>query len=431
VDDFPHHAQGSAFSKTLALLGGPKTIAEDLPREWPGVYWMGDEERAALLGVLDGTVGFQEDLEPALREYFGCTWAGAINSGSGALFAATSALDIGPGMEVLIPGFCWIPTFACVISKGAIPVLVEVGEDLGIDPVDMVRKITSRTRAVLVAHMCGAAANMSAIMAVAREHNLMVIEDCAQDNGGKYKGEYVGLFGQFGAFSLQQSKHCTSYGGGFMLSRSAELGRLAEMVRDVGLSGGLRRLIEISAPDPAEDVRWGEGRRLDPLMHALAVVQLKKLPKIIESMQRAQCRIKEAIATIPSVHLRPLDDPQSDCGSFLITYWPDRNVASKAAEALRAEGVPQSTFHLEQYGTHLYYNVPMLVRKVGWIANTRWPWDAPENRGSDYLYNRGNLPVSDELFSRAVVMAVPSVLSEQQCDKIGEAYCKVARYLIH
>jgi len=424
--DGTHEGMGEA----LAIYGGTPTLTEELPREWPGVYWFDEEEQQALLGVLQRSVGFNSDLEPVLREFFGCTWAGAINSGTGALFAAASALNFKPGMEVLIPGFCWIPDFACIVSRGAIPVLIEVGEDLSIDPVDLERKITPRTRALIVAHMCGAAANLGPILEVARRHDLRVIEDCAQANGATYFSRHVGMFGDIGAFSLQQTKHCTCFGGGFMISNSEELGKRAELARGPGLGGDLSRIMDVLAAPPDEEVMWGEGRLMDPLMHAMAAVQMRKLPKIIASMQQSQRRIKQSIGEIPGLRFRPVADPESDCGSFLITYWPDRDRAYQAAAALKAEGVPEHIYHLENYGTHLYYHMPMLTKRVGWIPASSWPWDAEENRTVQHSYERGALPRSDAIFAKGVVMAVPSVLTDAQCDKIAAAYRKVAHHLL-
>jgi 8-amino-3,8-dideoxy-alpha-D-manno-octulosonate transaminase len=175
---------------------------------------------------------------------------------------------------------------------------------------------------------------------------------------------------------------------------------------------------------------WGEGRRLNPLAQAMAAAQIKKLPAIIGSLQHAQRRIKDGIADIPGLRFRALADPQSDCGSFLVTYWPDGATAFRASEALKAEGVPQWTYHLQDYGSHMYYHMPMLTQKLGWSRGSSWPWNAPENAGSDYCYERGALPRSDAIFARGVVMAVPSVLTDEQCDAIAAAYRKVAHHVL-
>ncbi len=409
----------------LAIEGGPKTVNEKLSREWPGTHWIGDEERELVMEALVGNA-FSGKLAEDLCDFYGCAWAIPTNSGTSALFGAMAGLDIGPGMEVLIPGFCWIPTFSCVVNRGAIPVLVEVGEDLGIDPKDLEKKITPRSKAVIVAHMCGGAANMDPIMDIARKHKLMVIEDCAQDGAGKYKGKFVGLFGDIGCFSLQQNKHFTSFLGGYIISSEKTL----EHATTLSVDCGLGRVMNVVSYELEEEVMWGMGRRLNPLAEAMARAQLKKAPRIIGSMQRAKRRIVSGIKDIQEIRFRPLADPKSDCGSFLITYWPDAERAYRAAAALKAEGVPEWIFHLQDYGTHMYYHMLMLKRKIGWARGSRCPWECKYNEGSSYSYEKGALPESDEIFSRGVVMAVPSVLTDGQCDKIAEAYRKVAVHLL-
>ena len=409
----------------LAINGGPKSIAENLKPERPGLNWVDDEERKAIVAALDGHA-WSGTLEDDLRNFYQCAWAASTNSGTGALYSAASALGLHPGMEVLVPGFCWIPTFACVLSVGAIPVPVEVGEDLGIDVADAERKINQRTRAILPVHMCGAAADMDRVMELARKHDLLVIEDCAQDGAGKFRGKYVGLFGDIGCFSLQANKHFTCFTGGYMLSRHKHLQAIAAQARDCGLP----RVMNVVSHEIDEHVTWGQGRNLNPLAQAMAKVQLRKAPRIIASMQASHRRIRDGIGNIAGLRFRPLPDPESDCGSFLVTYWPTAEKARRAAEALKAEGAPQWLFHLADYGTHMYYHMLNLVKKAGWSYGSQWPWNAAENTNSCYSYSKGSLPKSDEIFSRGVVMAVPSKISGDECDRIAYAYRKAAAHIL-
>lgn len=410
----------------LAIYGGPKVLEEILPREWPGKHWIDHEEEEAVIRALHGD-NEAANLADRLKEFFDVPCARAVNTGTGALFTALAALDIGPGMEVIVPGFCWIPTFACVVSRGAIPVLVEVGEDLGVDPVDLEKKITDRTRAVIVVHMCGAPADMDPIMAIAEKHDLLVIEDCAQHVTGKYKGRYVGTIGDIGCFSMQQNKHITTFMGGFMISRKEDLGTAISLAGDAGLGRSM------GVVDPTLDVeaRWGQGRGIGRLARAMACVQLRKSPRILASLRRAHRRIKDGVGDIPGLRFRPLANPEDEAGSFLISYWPDEKTAARAAEALKAEGVPEWIFHLQEYGAHMYYYQNALVKKIGWTSGMGCPWDCPKNKGCEkYTYDKGSAPQSDEIFSRGVVMAVPSILTDEQSDRIAYAYRKVASHLL-
>jgi 8-amino-3,8-dideoxy-alpha-D-manno-octulosonate transaminase len=411
----------------LAIEGGPKTIEEELPREWPGLNWLDDTEKEFVVDALFKKQSFSGTLAEELQEFYGCAHAVPITSGTGALITATAALGIGPGMEVLVPGFAWVPTFACIVSRGAIPVLVEVGDDLCIDAEDMERKITDRTAAVIVVHMCGAAADMDPIMAVARKHNLKVIEDCAQAATVKYKGRFVGLIGDVGCFSLQQNKHVTCYYGGYALCNDEDLGRALQLTRDIGIP----RAMNVVDHTAEGELMWGLGYGLNGLARAMARAQMRKAPQIIGAMQRAQKRIIDGIKDIDGVGIRRPADPEADGGSFLITYWPDEATALKASEALKAEGVPEWTWHLKDYGCHMYYHVQPLVRKLPWIrGGGPCPWNCPFNEGSNYSYDKGTLPRSDALFARGVLMAVPSKLTDEQADRIGLAYRKVAAHVL-
>jgi 8-amino-3,8-dideoxy-alpha-D-manno-octulosonate transaminase len=410
----------------LALNGGPKSVAETLPREWPGRLWIDEEERDMVVKALNKDA-FAGGLADDLQEFYGCRHALPVNSGTAALYTATAALGIGPGMEVLVPGFAWIPTYACIVGRGAIPVLVEVGEDLNMDAEDIERKITPRTKALIVVHMCGAAADMDPIMDVARRHGLKVIEDCAQAATMKYRGRFVGLFGDVGCFSMQQNKHLTSFCGGYVLSNDDDLARAVNLWRDTGIE----RAMNVVDHRSKGEVMWGMGYGMNILARGMAQAQMRKADRIIGSMQRAQRRILAGIAGIEGVRPRPVADPDSDGGSFMITYWPDQSAAARAAEALVAEGVPQWTWHVQDYGCHVYYHIRPLVEKVPWVrGGGPCPWGCPHNKGSDYSYGKGTLPKSDALFAKAVLMAVPSKLTDDQCDRIAGAYRKVAAHVL-
>ena len=125
-------------------------------------------------------------------DYYGTKYALALNSGTGALMAAMSALEIGPGCEVILPAFLWVATVASVVHQNAIPVLCEVDESLSLDPADLERKITDRTKLIVPIHMAGTPCDMDAIMAVANRRGIPVLEDCAQCNGGTYRGRTLG-----------------------------------------------------------------------------------------------------------------------------------------------------------------------------------------------------------------------------------------------
>ena len=172
--------------------------------------------------------------EDELREVIGVEHALAVNSGTSALIAALVGAGVGPGDEVLVPAYTWVSTAAAPLAVGAVPVLVEVDETLTLDPVDLKRKITGNSRAVIPVHMLNLVCDMDAIMGVASEHGLTVIEDACQAVGVTYRGRRVGSIGHAGCFSFNQHKNIRSGEGGAVLTNDRTLAERASMYHDVG-----------------------------------------------------------------------------------------------------------------------------------------------------------------------------------------------------
>ena len=161
--------------------------------------------------------------EAKARVYYGAKYALGINNGTGALATCMNALGIGPGCEVIVPAFLWVATVGAVVQNNAIPVLCEVDASFTMDPNDLEKKITSKTRLIVPIHMAGCPCDMDAIMAIAKKHNVAVLEDCAQCNGGTYEGKKVGTFGDMGMFSLQLNKNMTCGEGGLIITNNEKL----------------------------------------------------------------------------------------------------------------------------------------------------------------------------------------------------------------
>ena len=172
--------------------------------------------------------------ETELASFVGVEHALAVNSGTSALFSALAALHVGPGDEVLVPAYTWVSDAAAAVALGAVPVLVEVDESLTIDPDDLERKITSRTRAVVPVHMLNLVADMDRILTVAQVHRVAVVEDACQAIGVTYRGRRVGAIGDAGAFSFQQNKNLKSGEGGAILTQDSTIYSRARMFHDLG-----------------------------------------------------------------------------------------------------------------------------------------------------------------------------------------------------
>jgi dTDP-4-amino-4,6-dideoxygalactose transaminase len=392
------------------------------PREFPGVHHYGKEEERAVLEVVRNRTPFRYygikrpkfvlALEKQARKFYGAKHALAVNSGTGALMTAMNALGIGPGDEVIVPAFMWVSTVGAVVAANAIPVLCEVDDSFTMDPADLEKKITPRTKLVVPVHMAGAVCDMKAIMIIARRHKIRVLEDCAQCNGGTFQGQKVGTFGDVGMFSLQVNKNCTSGEGGLLVTNDDEMYQHLNAAHDVGLPWGA------DAPDmAAAQVHWGGGRRMSDLTGAVAWHQLRKLPGIVRRMRQSKRRIKAMLAGTPGLRFRRLNDEAGDTACFLIVLLEDGRCARAAAAHMAQAGL--MNFRLAEYGMHIYHNIPQLVRKAP-LSPAGNPWDLPANAQSVYSYAKGECPKSDELFERAVLVPVPSVLTRRQEDEAAK-----------
>lgn len=386
------------------------------PDPYPGAHWLDEREERAALDVLHRRSLFRyyglkkpkyvEALERTARGFYGARYALGVNSGTGALCIALTALDIGPGCEVIVPSFLWVATVGAIVGANAIPVLCEVDESFCLDPKDLEQKITPRTKLIVPVHMAGAPCDMKAIMAIANRHGIPVLEDCAQANGGTFKGKRVGAFGALGMFSLQWNKNATSGEGGLLITNDARLYERCVAAHDLGIPW------VNGAPCETGTVTWGAGRRMSELTGAVASVQLQKLPTIISHMRASKRRIQTLLEGTPGLTFRRLNDEAGDTGPFLILILENEAKAKTAVRRMQTGGL-SSAVRLADYGMHIYSNIPQLVNKVP-LSPAGNPWNLAQNRKSIRDYGKGACPRSDDLFSRSVLLPIPSRLNAAQ-----------------
>jgi dTDP-4-amino-4,6-dideoxygalactose transaminase len=400
----------------------------DWPYEFPGAYWLDDKEESAVQDVLQngslfryyglGTPQYVDAFENASRRYFGKRYALAVNSGTGALMTAMSALGIGPGCEVILPSFLWVATVSSIVQLNAIPVLCEVDETLCMDPEDLARKISIRTRLIVPIHMIGSPCNMEAIMSIAARHRIPVLEDTAQCIGGSYHGRPLGSFGQIGIFSLQLNKNITCGEGGLLVTDDERLYQRAFAAHDMGM---IRVNGRLAQPGP-DAIAWGAGRRMGELCGAVASVQMEKLGAIISSMRGSKQRIQAALADVPGLDFGATNDSLGESGAFLTLRFDSAAKAATVTRQMREAGL-HNVQHLAEYGLHIYHRIPALVDKVP-VSPAGNPWNLPANAQSVHSYERGTCPRSDAIFARTVLLPIPSRLTEAQETAAADAIRK-------
>jgi 8-amino-3,8-dideoxy-alpha-D-manno-octulosonate transaminase len=383
---------------------------------FPGGMEVGREELEALARVIESKnlfryygVGEGPDevasFEREFAQHMGAKHALCVNAGSSALICALIGAGIGEGDEVIVPAYTWNATPNAVLASRALPVLAEVDESLTLDPADVERRITPRTRAILPVHMRGAPAAIDELVAIAKQHDLVLIEDVCQSAGASYRGQRLGTFGDAGAFSLQFNKIITTGEGGVMITDSDDLLDLALDVHDC-----------------ANSVRRGTGLpkfagynfRASELTGAMARVQLTRLDGLLERMRANHARLSAEIADLPGLTLRRANDEDGDAGIALIAFADSAAKAAEGAGALNAEGVlAMQIYSPATPDLHIYpFWAPVLA--------------ALEAAGAD----PPDCPRTLDLVERAIHVDVSPLCEEQDLDEIAFAFEKVAKQVL-
>jgi len=333
-------------------------------------------------------------VEEAVANFVGTSYAVAVNSGTSALLTALSALGVGPGDEVIVPGYTFIASISSIVYARAVPILAEIDRTFNLDPDDIERKITPRTKAIMVVHMTGNPARMDEILAIANAHGLPVIEDCAQCFGATYRGRVVGSMGTVGAYSFNVYKIITSGDGGMVVMNDGELFKRAFAFHDQGHSP-LRTGVEIGQrPFIGLDCRFTE------LQAAVLLAQLRKLPRILSHLRANKKLYKDIISDVPGLEFREITDSEGECATMLTVILPDAEIARAIADELGTKVVAEA-------GWHVYNNMEQILEQRT-ITEERCPFTCPYyvNKGGNARYWKGMLPQTDALLARSLNISI-------------------------
>jgi perosamine synthetase len=354
--------------------------------------------RMTLDNELSGGTPTVREFEEEFRAFCQTKYCMSVCNGSSALYASYFGVGLGPGDEVICPSYTWICTIGPALLLGARPVFCEIDPaTLLADPADIRRRITPRTRAIVVVHLWGWVCDMDAIMAIGREHGIPVIEDCSHAHGARYKGQPVGSIGDMGAFSLQGSKPVSSGEGGMVVSNNDEYFERAVLVSQCNRMGGL----DLVTPRYADYQPLGLGMkfRSHPLAMGIAQVQFRKLDTLNAGRRRWVEAIEAGLADIPC--LRPLRryegaEPAGFYG-FPVMYRPEALGGVSRAQlldALNAHGAKAGGS-----GYPLLHLLPLFARGFDVFTRDRGPLCG------DYAgYKPGDLPATEDAHERMVFL---------------------------
>ncbi|MDY7035562.1 MAG: DegT/DnrJ/EryC1/StrS family aminotransferase, partial [Thermodesulfobacteriota bacterium] len=392
-----------------------------------------EEEKMQILDVLSRKILFRyefdeqregiykvEEFEKAFARYCGVDYALGVSSGTAALKVALAALGIGPGDEVITQGFTFVATWEAILDAGAIPVFSEIDDTLCLDPNDIQNKISSRTKAIIPVHMCGAQASINEILALADRNNIPVIEDTAQSCGGRLNGKSLGSFGKIGTFSFDSVKTMTTGEGGMIITDDRDLYIRASEYHDHGhdhnpnVGRGLEKRNFI-----------GSNYRMMELQGALGLAQLKKLDNIILARQRKnKNHIKEVLSNIDGITFRNILDPEGDTATFLIFFLPTVEKTEAFNRVMIEEGVGAIYWYANLW--HYYEEWEHLLKGRSFLRNG-YPFKT-ESGKIRCRYERSDLPITAEILSRALTIPI-NINMQVQMPKMLKAIEKAARVI--
>ncbi|HRZ40054.1 MAG TPA: DegT/DnrJ/EryC1/StrS family aminotransferase, partial [Candidatus Omnitrophota bacterium] len=300
----------------------------------------------------------EKDFEAEFAKYCHSQYGVGLNSGTDALYLALSALDIGPGDEVVLPTHTFIATALCVSYTGATPVFAD-SEDgtFNIDPRSFEKAITKKTKAVLPVHIYGQPADMAEIVAIAHTHGITVIEDAAQAHGAVYKNERVGALGDIACFSFYPTKNLGAFGdGGMVITKRQDIYEKVMMLRDYGRKGRYEHIVK------------GYNTRLDTVQAVALSAKLKRLDQWNRMRQQVAAWYQDELAGVSGVRLPKVGEDRSHVYHLYVVRVAGRD---RVLERLNEEGV----------GSLIHYPIPVHLQPAY----------------QDAGYKKGDFPVAEQI----------------------------------
>jgi len=430
--------------KKLAIDGGPKAFEKDFPM-WPSFqkstikaamkpletgkvnYWTGTDGKTKESGVASMGMEFEEQF----AKWVGTKYCISTSNGTSALHVALAGLGIGPGDEVICPSYSFIASSFCICQAGAVPVFADVQAGPKychtIDPKDIEKKISKKTKAIVAVHLYGQVCEMDKIMRIAKRHKLFVVEDCAQAHGATFKGKKVGTIGHCNAFSFCQSKTFTTGGeGGAVMTDDEDVLWQCRSFRDHGYDVAERmRLLELEAKLPYIHNMVGFNYRMTEMQSIVGLCELKRIDTWnLKNRRRNGEFLLDALKDVDGIAVLPQHDKTVENGFWLFPIVIDIEKfsadISQFWHAIAAEGVPAGPVLWPQmYKENAY-------RNHGGFGRLNYPFKDPNARKEAVDYKKCHCEKAAWLEERTFFTAVHPVYSLTHMRGIVKAIKKVA-----
>ena len=388
------------------------------------MFRMGEPEVEAVRKVLmshqlfriGGELQEVNNFERELREKMGVNHCLCLASGTGALIASLAALGVGPGDEVIVPGYTFIATAIAALAVGAIPVVAEINETMTLDMDDVERKITPNTKCVIPVHIQGFPCDMERLMQLKEKYGFYVVEDACQADGGSFHGKRLGTIGDCGAYSFNYFKIISAGEGGAMVTNDIDLYQRAIIYHDCG-SAFWTYETPITAP-----LYTGTNMRVSEVTGAILRVQLTRLDGILADLRRVKRTIIDAVADLPMLRVNPSNDLDGDCGVCLPFIFDDAATAEKF-EKLIGGTRPINT------GKHVYREWTPILEKRGAHISAMNPYENPANADLRLDTTEDSCPRTLDILSRTVYQMLNCDWTDAELAEVIEKIRQAAKAL--
>lgn len=337
------------------------------------------------------------NFEEEWKACIGTEHALLMTSGFAAIASALVGLGIGPGDEVIVPAYTYIATALAVTSVGAIPVIAEANETLTLDPVDVEKKISIHTKAIIPVHIQGFPSNLDALCALAKRHGVAVVEDACQSIGGRYHGKFLGTVGDAGAYSFNYFKVITAGEGGTLVTNNRTIYERALIYHDASAVAFFGSQLD----GITEPLFGGTEFRISDITGAILREQLKKLPGITADLKKHQLSL---LADLGHLAAAPSNDVEGDCGTTLALRFGTAEEARQFAAHCSSRGVGV-TIPIDT-GKHVYTNWTQIMERRGALHPLMDPYKMEANRGLQMDYAVDMCPKTLDYLARTAYIGI-------------------------